>query len=302
MSRIHEALKKAAQERSERLASSVDSSVVMDPVELPRALAAVETLQTAVPEPFAAPNNGTLRYEDVIQKCVTTKFRIDPRMSVFEGQDETNLGAERFRTLRSRLNQIASARTLRRVVVTSTEPAEGKTFVAANLAQSIVRQPERKVLLIDADLRASRLHLSFGTQRTPGLAEYLQGEADICSVIQKEEDANLCLIAGGGGVSNPSELLSNGRLRGLLDRLTPLFDWVILDTPPTMPVHDASIIADVCDGVLFVVHAGVTDNEMASKAVEEFRVNLVGVVLNRMERGLGYGGYYYYGYPDRAKD
>jgi protein-tyrosine kinase len=303
MSRIHEALKKAAQERSERLASSVDSSVAMDTVELPRTLAAVETLQTAVQEPFAAPNTGTLRYEDVIQKCVTTKFRIDPRMSVFEGHSEANLGAERFRTLRSRLYQIASARTLRSVVVTSTEPGEGKTFVAANLAQSIVRQPERKVLLIDADLRASRLHLSFGAQRTPGLAEYLQGEADICSVIQKEEGANLCVIAGGREVSNPSELLLNGRLRGLLDRLTPLFDWVILDTPPTMPVHDASIIADVSDGVLFVVRAGVTDNEMASKAVEEFRDNnLVGVVLNRMERGLGYGGYYYYNYPDQAKD
>jgi protein-tyrosine kinase len=302
MSRIHEALKKAAQERSERLSTSVGSGVAIDPLELPGALTAVETPQTVVPEPFAAPETGILGYEDVIRKCVLRKFRVDPRMSVFEGQDEANLGAERFRTLRSRLYQIAGTRKLQRLVVTSTVPAEGKTFVAANLAQSIVRQPERKVLLIDADLRASRLHLSFGAPRTPGLAEYLQGEADMCSVIQKEEGTNLCIIAGGGEVSNPSELLSNGRLRGLLDCLTPLFDWVILDTPPTMPVHDASIIADVCDGVLFVVHAGVTDNEMASKAVEEFRVNLVGVVLNRMERGLGYGGYYYYGYPDRAKD
>jgi len=281
----------------------MDSGLAIHPLELPQPLTAVETPQTAVPERFAAPETGILGYEDVIQKCVVRKFRVDPRMSVFEGKDEFKLGAERFRTLRSRLHQIAGTQKLQRLVVTSTVPAEGKTFVAANLAQSIVRQPERRVLLIDADLRASRLHLCFGAHRTPGLAEYLQGEADMCSVIQKEEGANLCIIAGGREVSNPSELLSNGRLRGLLDGLTPLFDWVILDTPPTMPVHDASIIADACDGVLFVVRAGVTDNELASKVVEEFRdKNLVGVVLNRMERGMGYGGYYYYNYPDQAKN
>jgi protein-tyrosine kinase len=297
MSRIHEALRKAAQERSERLLASVDSNVVVDPLELPRPLASVETFQTHPQDLNVPPDSGYLRYEDLIKKCVPTRFRIDPRLSVFEGQDEGNLGAERFRTLRSRLYQIASDRTLRKVVITSTVPGEGKTFVAANLAQSIVRQPERKVLLIDGDLRASRLHLSFGAQRTPGLADYLSGEADICSVIQKQGDANLCVIAGGKEVSNPSELLLNGRLKELLDRLTPLFDWVILDTPPAMPVHDASIIADLCDGVLFVVYAGVTDFEMASKASEDFRDNnLVGVVLNRMERGLGYGGYYY-SYP-----
>jgi capsular exopolysaccharide synthesis family protein len=215
-------------------------------------------------------------------------------MSVFEGQDEANLGAERFRTLRSRLYQIASTRTLRKLVITSTVPAEGKTFVAANLAQSIVRQPERRVLLIDADLRASRLHLSFGTQKSPGLADYLRGEADVYSVIQKEEDSNLCLIAGGAEASNPSELLLNERMKELLDLVTPQFDWIILDTPPALPVHDASIIADLCDGVLFVVQAGVTDFELAAKASEDFKDNyMVGVVLNRMERGMGYGGYYY---------
>jgi len=218
-------------------------------------------------------------------------------MSVFEGQGDGNLGAERFGTLRSRLYQIASTRTLRKLLITSTVPAEGKTFVVANLAQSIIRQPERRVLLIDGDLRASRLHLSLGTKRSPGLADYLAGEADVYSVIQKGEDTNLCLIAGGSEVSNPSELLLNERLKSLLDLVTPLFDWVIVDTPPALPVHDASIIADLCDGVLFVVRAGVTDFEVASKASEDFKDNyMVGVVLNRMERGMGYDGYYY-SYP-----
>jgi protein-tyrosine kinase len=294
MSRIHEALKKAAQERSEHLSASIDPSAVIDPMELPRPLAPAESFQTDSQDLYPPQHIGGHRYEELTKRCVSSKWKIDPRMSVFEGQDEANLGAERFRTLRSRLYQIASTKTLKKLVITSTVPAEGKTFVAANLAQSIVRQPERRVLLIDGDLRASRLHLSFGTQKSPGLADYLRGEADVYSVIQKGEDSNLCLIAGGTEASNPSELLLKERMKELLDLVTPLFDWVIVDTPPALPVHDASIIADLCDGILFVVQAGVTDFELAAKASEDFKHDsIVGVVINRIERGMGYGGYYY---------
>ena len=294
MSRIHEALKKAAEERSAQLAN-IDARVAVDPMEIPAPVPDVESFHPAARYPVQ--DKGVLRYEELAKRCVQARFKIDPRMSVFEGQEEGNLGAERFRTLRSRLYQIASTRTLRKLLITSTLPAEGKTSVVANLAQSIIRQPERRVLLIDGDLRASRLHLCFGAQRSPGLADYLAGEADIYSVVQKGEDSNLCLLAGGREVSNPSELLLNARLKGLLELVTPLFDWVILDAPPALPVHDASIIADHCDGVLFVVRAGVTDSDVANKAAMDFQgKNLLGAVLNRVERGLGYGGYYY-SYP-----
>lgn len=294
MSRIHEALKKAAEERSARLSSGIDAELGQP---VPIAPEREVNFQTAAQTLFEPPEPVVLPYDEMIKKCVQTTFHIDPRMSVFAEQDPGSLGAERFRTLRSRLYQIASAQTLRRLVITSTVPAEGKTLVAANLAQSIVQQPERRVLLIDADLRASRLHLSFGAKRSPGLADYLRGEADAYSVIQKGDDSNLCLIAGGKEVSNPSELLLNERLEKLLALVTPMFDWVILDAPPALPVHDASIISDLCDGVLFVVRAGETDSEAAAKVLEDFKQrNLVGVVLNRVERGDGYGGYYY-GYP-----
>jgi Mrp family chromosome partitioning ATPase len=82
-----------------------------------------------------------------------------------------------------------------------------------------------------------------------------------------------------------------------LEVMTPVFDWVILDTPPALPVHDASMLADLCDGVLFVVRAGATDHQMATKAAAEFQEkNILGVVLNRVHSDAGYGGYYY-GYP-----
>jgi Mrp family chromosome partitioning ATPase len=83
-------------------------------------------------------------------------------------------------------------------------------------------------------------------------------------------------------------------MRHLLDRMSLIFDWIILDSPPALAVHDASILADMCDGVLFVVRAGSTDFELAAKASAEFREkNLLGVVLNRVEKGDSYGGYYY---------
>jgi protein-tyrosine kinase len=95
-------------------------------------------------------------------------------------------------------------------------------------------------------------------------------------------------------VSNPSELLHNERMKALLDRLAPIFDWVILDSPPAIAVHDASILADMCDGVLFVVRAGKTNFEIAQKATKEFdEKNLLGVVLNRVDKGQSYADYYY---------
>src|SRR5262249_11855055 len=153
--------KKAAEERSAQLAKGGDSTFIeLSTAPTPPASAVTATPQMSEPEPEeptprttfpAADSLSYLRYEDLVKKCATPKWAIDGRMSVFEGGDDKQVGAERFRTLRSRLYQIAGTRPLRRVMVTSSVPAEGKTFVAANLAQSIVRQPDRKVLLIDAD-------------------------------------------------------------------------------------------------------------------------------------------------------
>ncbi|HVO58735.1 MAG TPA: CpsD/CapB family tyrosine-protein kinase [Dongiaceae bacterium] len=294
MSRIHEALKKAAQERSAQLAAGVEPNF-LDVADAPAAPVPTRELERGFVPAKTGEAGGFLRYEDLIKNCVAARWKSDPRLNVFENGDNGHIGAERFRTLRSRLSQIAGTRPLRRLLITSSLPAEGKTFVATNLAHSIVRQPDRKVLLIDADLRASRLHQMFGASRNPGLADYLRGEANEFQIVQKGNETNLCMIPGGREVSNPSELLLNDRMKHLLERMTPVFDWIIIDTPPALPVHDASMMADLCDGVLFVVRAGSTDHEIAAKASSEFQdKNLLGVVLNRVEGDAGYGNYYYY--------
>jgi protein-tyrosine kinase len=299
MSRIHEALKKAAEERSSKLASTNGQVEFVDVgAEVNRVAVPVSDLPLpGHPGLSPAKDLSHLDYEELLKRCAHPVWKPDPRTSVFHGADTAKIGAERFRTLRSRLYQISTTQSLKKVLVTSSIPAEGKTFVAANLAHSIVRQNDRRVLLIDADLRASRLHYALGAPATPGLTDYLSGDADEFAIIQQGLDHNLCFIPGGTLVSNPSELLLNVRMKKLLDLLTPMFDWVILDSPPTLPVHDASMLADICDGVLFVVRAGQTNYEIAEKAAAEFEnKNLLGVVLNGVEKSDAYGSYYY-GYP-----
>src|SRR5262249_14791860 len=118
--------------------------------------------------------------------------------------------------------------------------------------------------------------------------------ADEYRVIQNSFSENLCFIPCGTRVSNPSELLLSDRMKVLLDSISPAFDWIILDSPPSIPVHDASSLADLTDGVVFVVRAGETEHETAKKAANEFREkNLVGVVLNQVEQSEVQGSYYY---------
>jgi protein-tyrosine kinase len=303
MSRIHEALKKAEQERATSplsdlpAISSVESEVPTGQVNA--ASYPVSREYMARPEAAIAPSSDYLRFDDLRKKCTHPDWHLDPNVNVFMNSALTAHGAEQFRTLRSRLYQMRSAQPLKTLLVTSSVPSEGKTFVTNNLAQSIVRQPDRRVLIIDADLRCSRLHVPLGAPPSPGLTEYLKGEADEASVIQNGLDGNLCFIPGGAESTHPSELLSNGKLKTLLMRMAPVFDWVILDSPPLLPVADSSFLADLADGVLLVVRAGSTPMATAQRSCQELRGrNVVGVVLNAVDPAQAYGSYYSsaYGY------
>lgn len=305
MSRIHEALKKAAEERSAQLAAGVEAGVAEVPVELQRPLtpkpeAARPGLAPAHQAKTSSNQDVPFSYEELIKRCAQPEWRLDPLNSVFLNSKPGESGPERFRTLRSRLYKVAATRKLQKVLITSAVAAEGKTFVTANLAQSIVQQPELRVLIIDADLRSSRLHLLFGTPGGPGLSDYLRGEADEYAVIQKGMKENLFLIPGGSLASNPSELLLSDRMKHLLNIVTPNFDWIIIDSPPALPVHDASVIADMVDGVLFVIRAGSTNAEIVERTASEFQgKNLLGVVLNQVEKSDSYGNEYQNYYAER---
>jgi len=300
MSRIHEALKKAEQERTSSRATEVIAPPQTDSTDAPERKA---SLPVAAAQPLVerAPGDGQsveyLRFDELRAHCVHAEWYPDPNLNVFSNPNLSSHGAEQFRTLRSRLYQLRSSQPLRTLLVASSVPGEGKTFVVANLAQAVVRQPDRRALIIDADLRCARVHTVLGAPSAPGLTDYLRGEADEMAIIQHGQEGNLCFIPGGNEVTNPSELLSNGRLKELLDRVAPVFDWVILDSPPCLPVADATILADLCDGVLLVVRAGSTPSSTVQRACQEMQGrNLVGVVLNAVQESHLYGSYYYQNY------
>ena len=282
MSRIHDALKRAEQERS---GSQVIGVEVEKPVE-PSAAGPVPVMPTmefglgqggAATPLFPSP----ITFDAMLKRCSQSVWTPDKGTMLFFDEQEPACGSEEFRTLRARLFELREKLPLRKILVASSLPREGRSYIAANLAQVIALQPGCRALLIDADLRNSALHAVLGTFSTPGLSEYLVGKADEFSIIQRGQMENLFLIPSGAPVSGQSELVSNGRLKSLLDRVEPLFDWIIVDSPAAIPVSDAGLIANLCDGVLMVVRCKSTSFDIVRKARQRFRDDrVVGVVLN----------------------
>ena len=304
MSRIHEALKKAEQERAATQAMAVPPPMAAMPMseqpvfaDTPPVPAMPASMGLGMPT-----FGGGLNMDTLLARCPRTEWTPDPGSMLFMNGDDHARGTEEFRTLRSRLYHLREKMTLRTVLVTSALPKEGKSFTSANLAQVLVRQHGRRVLLIDADLRGPRLHLMLGTLMGPGLSDYLQSKNDEFSIIQQGPMENLFFMPSGSGIEDPSELIANGRLKMLLQRLEPLFDWIIVDSPPAIPVSDASVLAKACDGVLMVVRSNATPSDAARRARQEFPENaLVGFVLNgTSEENAPYARYYYEAYENKG--
>jgi protein-tyrosine kinase len=291
MSRIHDALKRAEQERATSLGTHVEP--VFDQPEIQREH--MPSMQPTISPAMSGMSSG-LNYESLLARCPQTEWSPDPRTMLFFQGEDSRVGAEEFRTLRSRLYQIREKMPLKRVMVTSALPKEGKSFVAANLAQVMVRQHGRRALVIDADLRNPGMHRHLGAPQSPGLANYLLGECDEFAALQRGPAENMFFMPAGQAPGSAPELLSNGRLKLLLQRLEPMFDWIIIDTSPVIPVSDATLVAKFCDGILMVVRSNVTPSDLARRAREEFPDKLLlGVVLNGTQTDDSERSKYYYG-------
>ena len=299
MSRIHEALKQASKGKEPApLAETTTPPAAVTPA-IGGAGGSEWLDLNLMPASNQRPVTPSLSFsnglDELLRNCAKRTWKFDPAYSVFTGKAPSAECSEQFRKLRSKLCQIQASEPLRSLLVTSTLPAEGKTFVALNLALAITRQHGRRVLLIDGDLRAPKLASCLGVPASPGLTEFLCGAADETSIIQTDTEGALFFIPGGHMIVNPTEMLATERLQWLLSRTAPLFDWVIVDTPPVLPVSDAGILAAHCDGVVLVVRAGTTAYDTAGAALEELRgKKLLGVVLNRVETRDRYEAYPYY--------
>lgn len=294
MSRIHEALKRIAAERQASRAEAPAQPQPSSPAPDRVASLTLEILHS--PKPGATTNvtpPPVPAFQELRKQCSQPGWNLASSGNVFAAAP--SLCAEQFRKLRSRLYQLRSTEPVRVVQITSALPGEGKTFLAFNLALAISRDRGRRVLLVDADMRASRLAVYLGAPSAPGLSDYLSGAATETSVIQTDAHSDLFFMPAGAPVKNPTELLAGGRFHSLLERLTPMFDWIIVDAPPVLPVSDAGVLAGACDGVLVVVRAAATGSDRVEAALKELPPGKVlGVVLNRAEEDLPRGAYQYY--------
>ena len=211
---------------------------------------------------------------------------------------------EAFRSLRTSLVFTAEGEHTRVIAVTSTQPLEGKTTTAANLALALALGGAR-VLVVDADMRRPGLHKSLGVQNTIGLSHLLQGQARVRDAVQKTAEPNLLMMSAGQTPSNPSELLGSERMSSFLANLERgPFDWVIIDTPPVLAVTDAVILAPKITGLVFVVGSEMTRIVHAERALETIRASrprAISAVLNRVD--FDRNKYYYsryYGYQYKS--
>src|ERR1700751_1995963 len=219
MSRIHEALKKAEQERAVAQGGATSGFAAAPVAEVP---GYEEVEATPVTPNLGMPDRGgPFSLETLLARCPLTAWNPDLHTMLFMNRNDSAKGTEKSRTLRSRLYHIREKMPLKKLLVTSALPKEGKSFTASNLAQVMVRQHGRRVLLIDADLRAPRLHMMLGTTSDPGLSDYLLGKNDEFSVMQRGPLENLFFIPSGTGATDPAELVGNGRLKLLLQQIEP---------------------------------------------------------------------------------
>jgi len=291
MSRIYEALQRADMER--KTAQEQEDRQLAEPGVAP-------DIEEALPA------KSDFDMEDV------PRHTWRPFITSFPTLADRGASVEQFRSLRSRIYQARYEAPLKTILVSSGMPAEGKSFVTANLAMSLARNGINHTLLIDGDLRRPTLHKLLGAPNTPGLSEYLAGTAELKDVMQRDTGAKTVEIAGPGSVTNltfipagkcgdnSSELVANHRIEELITVLTPHFDWILIDSPPVLAVTDAVELARAADGVLLVARGGSTPYDIAQSAQSTFtNSRILGFVINATKEPPRSGSYYYYYYGSK---
>ncbi len=231
----------------------------------------------------------------------------NPSLEHLPALGERGSSVEQFRSLRSRMHEFRDLNTLKSILVSSGLPQEGKSFIAGNVAISFARHKASRVLLIDGDMRRSSLHHLLGCAGEPGLSEYLSGNATMLEIMQRAKPsesgksihhglASLTFIGAGKDSNTAADLSGNHRFDELIKRVSPYFDWIVVDSSPVNLVADGVNLSRACDGVLLVARAGVTKFEVAQRALTELKAaNVLGFVLNAVADPPKTGGYYGYG-------
>ncbi|WP_373046578.1 GumC family protein [Vulgatibacter sp.] len=262
--------------------------------------------------------DNTLKQEDDIESVLQLPFlglvpsvalanakaddrSVDHERDLFAARNTRSSQAEAFRAIRTNLLFMSTARKVKRVMVTSSAPQEGKSMTAIGIGSAMASAGNR-VLLVDTDMRRPRLHRSMGVANEVGISTVLLGETAVQDAVKNTEVNGLYLMPCGPVPPNPAELLHSEKFQALLDQLGEQFDLVILDSPPVLAAADAAVLSTVVDGVIFVTRFKKTTKDLAKRMLRTLRdINapVLGAVLNDVDlqsRAYGYSSYERYGY------
>ena len=215
--------------------------------------------------------------------------------------DPKNPAAEAYRVIRTGIQFAQAGKELQTIALTSCTPNEGKSTTIANLAV-VLTQAGKSVLLIDCDMRNPTVHKNFNLSNKIGLSSCISMGTPLSEAVQATKIENLYALTGGVVPPNPSELLGSERMKNILQRAKEEYDYVLIDTPPVLPVTDALVLSRLVDGLIMVISSGEVKVEMARDVKNQLvnaGANILGVVLNKVRsehHGYGYGYYYYYGH------
>jgi len=194
--------------------------------------------------------------------------------------DKESLAAEKFRFLAVRLRQIQQRRPVKRLLITSTIPEEGKSITSTNLACTLASRRQR-VLLLEGDMRRPVMTGQFGLGRVVGLAEHLQDTMNAVPPIYRLDALGIWVLPAGIAPGDPLGLMQSGRLSLLMDQLNDWFYWIVIDSPPVLPLADTSVWARLVDGILLVTRRGFTDKEQLKRGLENIEHSkLLGAIVN----------------------
>lgn len=207
--------------------------------------------------------------------------------------DGESQAIEAFHLLGVRLRHLRRQRPLKKVLITSTIPQEGKSMVAANLACTLALRTQQRVLLLEGDVRRPTQSKIFGISNKAGICDWLNGEQSLVSSMYRLEGPGIWILPAGAATGNSLDLLQSGRVIPMMEQLTNWFDWVVIDSPPILPLADTSVWTNMADGILLVVRQGTTQKRQLKRGLEALASQkLIGALLNSA-RNAAHTDYYY---------
>ena len=286
MSRVYEALKKAESQRGRAEIRIADTASIAEAPAIPSANGTTVSQRNPLRADLLRSDSAQPRHEQfaLLEPAVApSRDQRGPMLVV--GQPEYEATAEHFHVFGRRLQDWANKHDKRVFTITSALSNEGKSFVSLNLAASLARLGGR-VILVDADLRASSLHHSFNLVAMKGLIDYLNGTADLSLCLHETPIPGLWLVPAGGAIRAPAEAVGSQRMRDFLSEVRSMVPapYVIIDTPATSAVPEPQILARLSDALVIVVAANRTPREHVKQAIENAAgCTIFGIALNRFE-------------------